>query len=129
MRRCLLFVTFVVFVVLRRSDCQVCVLTRAGPPATAWYGQPVRSSRTGSVQSWRARSSSVSLPASLSLLARLTLLAGVAHLPLVALQAGDAVQSSQAVLAGLALLSQQAGLSLHQLSVRIFISSFYISVF
>ena len=105
------------FVVLRWSDCQVCVLARAGPPATTWYRQPVRSSGTGSVQTWRSRGPSVSLPASLSLLARLALLARVPLLPSVSLQAGDAVQSSQAVLPRLALLSQQAGLSLQQVSV------------
>ena len=84
------------------------------PPATARYGQSVWSSRTRSVQSWRSRGSSVSLPASLAFLARLPLLARVPQLPPVSLQAGDAVQPSQAVLARLALLSQQAGLSLEQ---------------
>ena len=120
MRCCLLFVTFVVFVVfvvLFWSDGQVCVLaqTRAGPPATAWYGEPVRSSGTGSVQSWRSRGASVSLPASLAFLTRGALLAWVSLLPTVSLQAGDAVQSSQAVLPRLALLSQLPGLSLQQL--------------
>ena len=117
MRCCLLFVTFVVFVVLFWSDGQVCVLAqaRAGPPAAAWYGKPVRSSGTGSVQSWRSRGASVSLPASLSFLSRLSLLARVPLLPSVSLQAGDAVQSSQTVLPSLAFLSQQPGLSLQQL--------------
>ena len=120
----LFVVTFVVFVVLCWPDCQVCVLARAAPPATARYRQPVRSSRTGSVQSWRSRGSSVSLPASLSFLTRLPLHASLALLPAVPLQAGDAVQSSQAILPWLPLLTQQSRLSLQSsdLYFRFFLS-------
>ena len=117
----LFVVTFVVFVVLSWSDCQLRVLTRAGSPATARYRQPVRSSRTGSVQSWRPRGSSVSFPPSLSFLARLPLPACLPLLPPVSLQPGDPVQSSQAVLSSLALLSHQPGLALEE---KIFFSLF-----
>ena len=127
MRCCLLLVTFVVFVVFvvpSWSHSQICVLARAGSPATAGDGKPVRSSWTGSVQSWRSRGSSVSLPASLPFLTRLPLLASLALLPAVPLQAGDAVQSSQAVLPWLPLLTQQSRLSLQScdLYFRFFLS-------